>query len=400
MTTKLHTFTALALGVALAGCAPDAAPTAPGTLAPGARVSSVPAEPAALEWQAQARALVGTARMSPLAAGRVYAALSVAQHRAVESVDGEATGTELGEGGGGRRHVEARRGAVAGASARVLGFIFPSASAALEDRVATQADAGAGNVHPHFARGVLAGRAAGDAMVAHLQSDRFTTPWTGSQPPGAGIFTPVALPPAGGTFGGVKPYYMTSGSQFRSPPPPAWSSPDFLAGLNEVHAITLARTPVQLAIALKWDLPAGTPTPIGYWNTVAAGYVADAALDERAATQVLATMHAAVLDALIGCWDAKYFYWTIRPSQANPAIPLALGLPNHPSYPSGHSCASAAAGSVLSHFFPGRAADLGAQVAEAGESRIIAGIHYRFDVVAGQDLGRKVAELAIEAGAP
>ena len=76
-------------------------------------------------------------------------------------------------------------------------------------------------------------------------------------------------------------------------------------------------------------------------------------------------------------------------------LPLAFGLPNHPSYPSGHSCASAAAGGVLSHFFPERAANLDAQVAEAGESRIIAGIHYRFDVVAGQEIPREVGEDAV-----
>ena len=32
---------------------------------------------------------------------------------------------------------------------------------------------------------------------------------------------------------------------------------------------------------------------------------------------------------------------------------------------------------------------------EAGQSRIYAGLHYPFDVVAGQELGRRVAEWAI-----
>jgi len=26
-----------------------------------------------------------------------------------------------------------------------------------------------------------------------------------------------------------------------------------------------------------------------------------------------------MMDALIGCWDAKYYYWTLRPSQADPS---------------------------------------------------------------------------------
>ena len=35
-----------------------------------------------------------------------------------------------------------------------------------------------------------------------------------------------------------------------------------------------------------------------------------------------------------------------------------------------------------------------AQLADAGLSRIYAGIHYRFDIVAGQALGRNVARWA------
>jgi membrane-associated phospholipid phosphatase len=98
---------------------------------------------------------------------------------------------------------------------------------------------------------------------------------------------------------------------------------------------------------------------------------------------------------MIGCWDAKYYYWTIRPSQADAGITLAFGLPNHPSYPSGHSCVSAAAATVLTDLFPERSTELDTWVTEAGLSRMYAGIHYRFDIIAGQDLGRAVAEWAI-----
>jgi membrane-associated phospholipid phosphatase len=115
---------------------------------------------------------------------------------------------------------------------------------------------------------------------------------------------------------------------------------------------------------------------------------------------VFALMHAAMFDALIGCWEAKYHYWLLRPSQANPAIPLAIALPNFPAYPSGHSCASGAAGRVLTHFFPEHATELASQVSDAGLARIVAGIHYRFDVTTGAQLGKLVAEWAIPRGAP
>jgi membrane-associated phospholipid phosphatase len=70
-------------------------------------------------------------------------------------------------------------------------------------------------------------------------------------------------------------------------------------------------------------------------------------------------------------------------------------LPNHPSYPSGHSCVSAAAATVLSHFFPDRATEVTNWVTEAGLSRMYAGIHYRFDISAGRDLGDAVGQWAI-----
>jgi hypothetical protein len=363
-------------------------------------VSSVPADLVTLEWQSQARDLVAGARMSPLAGGRVYAAMSVAQHRAVQALDATPVLADVGSSAGGRRQLEARRGAIAGASAEVLIFLFGSATTALDQRLAAQGEASAGNVHPHFTRGVEVGRAVGKDMVAHLKSDRFTTPWAGPAPTGDGIFTPVALPPAGATLGGMKPYYMMSGDQFRPAPPPVWGSPGFETAIDEVVALTQARTPEQLTMARGWDLPAGTPTPVGYWNTVAAGLVTDRGLDERAATEVFAMMHAAIMDALISCWDAKYHYWTIRPSQASAAVQLGLNLPNHPSYPSGHSCVSASAGGVLGHIFPDREAALQAQVEQAGFSRVVTGIHYWFDVTAGQEIGRQAAALAIENGAP
>jgi len=350
---------------------------------------------ATLEWQEQARILVAANRLSPLATGRVLAALGVAQHNAVKGVD--ATNAEQdpaggGYGAGGREQFEANRGAVAGASAQVLAFFFPAAATTLEQRVADMAEAGPGDAHPDYARGVAIGRVAGDAIVERTRNDGFTRPWVGPAPTGSGIWTPEALPPAGGTLGSVTPYYLTSGSQFRPAPPPAFGSAAFNAGLNEVITFTVNRTPAQLAIARLWDYAAGTPTPVGYWNGKAAELVQANDLGDLEATRVFALMHSAVFDALIGCWDAKYFYWTIRPYQASSSVSLALGRPNHPAYPSGHSCVSSSSGRVLVHFFPEHTSELNTLVEEAGMSRVYAGIHYVFDVTAGQQLGRAVAD--------
>ena len=380
-------------------CAEDTA--APSSRA--ATVAPIPTGLISLEWQQEARNLVAANRLSPLAGGRVYAALGVAQHGAIKKVDlllpSDPAEPDMGYGQGGRRQFEARRGAVAGASARVLGFLFPAAAPALDQKVIDQGNA-EGQTHAQFTRGVGIGRNAGDAMVEHLQADGFTRPSTGSVPVGPGLWIPNALPPAGGTLGQVTPYFMSTGAQFRPAPPPAFGSAAFNTDLNEVLTRTQNRTPAELALAIQWDYPAGTPTPLGYWNGVAAGYVGASTMDERAATEVFSLMHAAMFDALIGCWDAKYYYWTLRPTQANSAISLAFALPNHPSYPSGHSCISAAAGRILANYFPDKSAELDGWVNDAGLSRIVAGIHYRFDITAGQALGRSIADLAISRGTP
>jgi membrane-associated phospholipid phosphatase len=196
-------------------------------------------------------------------------------------------------------------------------------------------------------------------------------------------------------LGGVTPYFLTSGSQFRPGPAPAFGSAAFNADLDEVRTLTQNITPDQLAFARYWDFPLGTFNPIGFWNSTAAQYVAQRNLDEKSAAHVFALVHAATFDALIGCWEAKYHYWVLRPSHADASISLAFTLPNFPAYPSGHSCASSAAARVLTHFFPDRVAELAGLASDAGLSRILAGIHYRFDVTVGQQLGNAVAEWAI-----
>jgi membrane-associated phospholipid phosphatase len=96
-------------------------------------------------------------------------------------------------------------------------------------------------------------------------------------------------------------------------------------------------------------------------------------------------------------WDAKYNYWFIRPTQADPMITLAIPLPSHPSYPSGHSCISGSSTGVLMAAFPNERKRLEAVALEASLSRLYGGLRYRFDMVAGLALGRGVAAKAVAA---
>jgi membrane-associated phospholipid phosphatase len=211
------------------------------------------------------------------------------------------------------------------------------------------------------------------------------------------MWTPVTSPPAGVMLGSVTPYFLTSGAQFR-PAPPATGSAAFETDLNEVLQFAQNRTAEQIALAKAWDYSAGTTTAVGYWSKAARDYIAQKGMDELTAARVFGLMHAAVFDAQIACWDAKYHYWMARPYQANTAIATVLPAPNHPTFPSGHSCVSASAARVLGEFFPERQTELAKLVTDAGMSRVYAGIHYRFDITAGQQLGTAVAEWVLSKG--
>jgi membrane-associated phospholipid phosphatase len=115
------------------------------------------------------------------------------------------------------------------------------------------------------------------------------------------------------------------------------------------------------------------------------------------AARIMFLMSAAAFDANIACFDAKYYYWFIRPPQANPGIVTVFPTPQHPSYPSAHSCFSGALSGVLAAAFPSESARLAAVAQEASLSRLYAGIHYRFDMETGLALGHGVAVLALAA---
>jgi hypothetical protein len=397
--------------------------------------SSFPTALASVGWQEQGRLLIAPRRVSPIDAARIYALLGVAQYGAVVDAD-KALSTDgvvsdgPGFGEGGRSRFEARRGAVAGASAQILSYLFPAvvlppagtfpgasfpaAAAELEQRLSSEGAAGPGGVHPQFTRGVAIGRAWGNRMIAWATADGFsravctTGPQSATCWPGAylaaatGVWVANAgAAPAGPQFGAMKPYFLTSPSQLHPPPPPAVGSPAYLADLAEVSSYSLtdaSRTGTQLEEAVNLNLNVGTITPLGRWDEMASKFIAEQGFDERAAAHVFALTNAAAMDAVIGCWEAKYTYYYWRPWVANAAITSTpIGRPNHSSYPSGHSCLSAAAADVLKAFFPEarHVAALEDLVIRNGMSRIYAGIHYRFDIIAGQALGRAAAAAAL-----
>ena len=69
----------------------------------------------------------------------------------------------------------------------------------------------------------------------------------------------------------------------------------------------------------------------------------------------MALLNMAEMDAAIECWYIKYYYFNPRPTQMDPMIRTLTGIPNFPSYVSGHSMFSGAAATILGHIIPSRA---------------------------------------------
>jgi hypothetical protein len=294
-------------------------------------------------------------------------------------------------------------GAVAGASAGVLAFFFPNTVQAIEAQLAREiASLGANGPRADFAAGVEIGKRAADDVIAAAKTDRSDLVWSGQVPTTPGTWKSQAQPPQPPLFartGELRPFFIASGSEFRAPPPPALDSEAFRKTVAEVRKISDNRTTEQLRIAQYWELVASPNFP-GWWNQTALEAAEAHHLSQLETAEVLALMHMAWLDAFSTCADSKFVYWVPRPTQVDPEIRLAIGLPNHPSYPSNHSCSSSAAARVLDAKFPDQGGRYLALAQEVAMSRIYGGIHYRIDTEAGLEIGRKVAAKVLAQGLP
>jgi membrane-associated phospholipid phosphatase len=109
---------------------------------------------------------------------------------------------------------------------------------------------------------------------------------------------------------------------------------------------------------------------------------------------MFAYLGTSLMDAGIACWEAKYFYYSPRPQQLG--LKTSIGLPNFPSYTSGHSTFSFAASTVLSAFFPNKTSEFNASAQEASESRVFGLIHFRVDCSMGAQHGKIIGDFAVK----
>lgn len=313
---------------------------------------------------------------------RIYTVLSLAQYAATNSARANAA-------------VSAET-AVATASATVLTELLTDS--AVRASIARELDRDLAQVTTAGVNRAVASRRLGEdvarRVIAWAPPMNFAAGANVVIPTGPGMwYTAKGVPPMG-IFLGKSTWLLDSAAQFRPAPPPDYNSAAYKASLEEVQRVARERTPEQTKIAKRWS----DADPWTEWNEIAASALRRNRFSEIDAARVLAVLNIAALDAVAACFEAKYHYWTIRPSQVDTTLVLAAGvpLPNFPSYPSGHACSAGAFDAVMGHFFPKERADFTRIAEEQAMSRLYGGIHFRFDNDIGLALGRQVARHAVE----
>ncbi len=207
-----------------------------------------------------------------------------------------------------------------------------------------------------------------------------------------------ARPPMLPNYGAVTTWNFDAATKvaLRPGPPPLPGSPAYQKDFDELWAIQASQTREQARIANFWADGAGSYTPPGHWSRTAANAGHEAKFSEVRLARTLALVGTTLMDAGVCCWDTKYYYYSPRPQQFG--MKTTVGLPNFPSYTSGHSTFSAAAATVLGYVFPDRATEFWAAAKEASESRVYGLIHFRSDCEVGLVCGKNIGGYAIKRG--
>ena len=282
--------------------------------------------------------------------------------------------------------------------------------------------------------GIDVGKAAAKAMIDNRANDGSSPPQVSPVGlPAPGVWQ-VTLPPgcAAGTTGGanyqwqnVKPFGVPDVVAFRPSPPPSLTSSEYTKDYNEVKrvgAVNSTERPQDRSNVARF-YQASSPTLV---FNMALRQVAEAehrSLSDNA--RALALLNMATNDSLVASFSAKYHYNFWRPENAirflsdygNPKTPPDatyvpfISTPCFPSYPSNHASGSNGAAEILRRVygegghtikltnpFNPAVANLEFDYStfnevcdDVDDARVFGGIHYRFDQVAGNRLGREIA---------
>ena len=367
-------------------------------------------------WNERAVAIADAAGWSPPQAERVMAMTHVAMFDAVNSI-GRAYRPYLVQ----LPAVQGARPEVAAASAgaTILAAAHPPSEpatrAALEAYLATLPDG------PAKEDAIRLGRAVAAKILEARASDDSGAPDTYRPRTTSCVYVPTP-PTVAPQWPALKPFAMTSPSQFRPAPPVKLTDATWVADYNEIKALgarnSTVRTARQTEDARFWVASDGR-----VYYPVIRTIVASRDLRLLDSARLFALVAVARADAMIAVFEAKYHYNFWRPMTAirngdiddNPAterdaawLPLD-NTPMHPEYPCAHCILGASLGgvvelvlggpaipevSLVSPTLPGvthRWTNIRDLYREVAEARIAAGFHYRFSTKVGTDMGLALA---------
>jgi len=352
---------------------------------------------------------------------RSYAIMHAAMFDAVNSIDGNYTSYLTDVPGSQQASIEA---AAAQAAHDVLVGLYPTRSAIFDTELAISLQGIDAN---RVQQGIRVGQIVAERMLAARENDGWNvTPPAYSLPATPGNWQPA---PGAATFThypSVIPFGITSGTQFRPSPPPPLTSATYAADVNEVKEIgsvnSATRTADQTVVARLW---AGVNTPTNFlfvWNNVARTIATARGLTTVEKARLFALTNFAIHDALQTTFASKFHYGLWRPvsairradedgnasTTADPSWAPLIATPPYPSYAGNNAAIGTSQSTMLALFFgrddiefqhtwegAGGAtrsyAGFGAMADEEARARIYGGIHYTFDNVAGQSVGRNVA---------
>jgi len=393
-----------------------------GTLMTAATTATRAGADVVLDWNAHAaQAIVTVGHQVPPRAMIRLAMVHLAIYDAVNAVEGAPF-----EGYASVPTVDlpaSAEAAAATAAHHVLVALFPEQSSDLDVKYAASLAALPDDVAK--ANGIAVGEQAATAILdARSQDGRdATVTYVPGSGPGVWVPTPPAfLDAQAPETPFVQPFSLKSASQFRPGAPFSLGSEDWARDYNEVKALGSAvgsRTAEQSDIARFWS-----DNPPLQWNRAWRALSVAKGLGLADNARYFAMLATASADALIACWDAKYFYNFWRPvtairagdSDDNPDTapdPAWIGFivtPNHPEYPAAHGCFSAASTETLQRFFGTDKVAFSMDSTVAGVvnpvrtylrfsdaltevlmARIYGGMHYRNSTRVGAKVGRHVS---------
>ena len=383
-----------------------------------------------VEWNRTLLAIVRTPGAQPATVHptRSFALMHAAIYDSVNSID-RTHRPYLVQLSGVSRH--ASQDAAADAAAHeILTQLYPSFQAMLDEELQnTLALIPDGRAK---AEGIRVGQTVADRILALRSSDGSDAspiPYVFGTQPGDYQSTPPNFPPQPQFthWRFVTPFALPRADRFRSRPPPALASESYADDFNEVKSLGIVdsttATPEQALIGRFWNGPIQN-----YWNEITQTAVLAHHLSTAQSARLFALLDLAIADGVIAFYDGKYTYNFWRPVTAiraadpkiNPeTLPDETWLPEvtntapDPTYPGAHAAIAAVGATVLISFFerdrfafqvtsevlPGVERSFtrfSAAAEEATLSRIFAGQHFRFDLTAGQRLGRRVGDFVVD----